>query len=103
MSFSEDDSWQCQLMILGLLVGVARQMTETVSVPQAFLGKYQTEHDPVGKTYLTHMRMESENLTHFLFNKFFLMAHTSSLPSHPLPLLSEAQASFLQITSNIHS
>jgi len=55
MSFSYDDSWQCQLTTLGLLVGAAWQMTETLSVPQEFLGKYQTEHEPVGKTYLTHM------------------------------------------------
>lgn len=87
MSFSYDDSWQCQLMILGLLVGAAQQMTETVSVPPEFLGKYQTEHDPVGKTYLTNMRIGSENLTHLLFKKLFLMAHTSSLPSPLLPSL----------------
>lgn len=85
MSFSHDDCWQCQLMILGLSAGAARQMTETVSVPQEFLGKYQTEHDPLGKTYLTHMRIGSENLTHFLFKNFFLMVHTSSLPFLPLP------------------
>lgn len=103
MSFSYDDSWQCQLMILGLLVGATWQITETVSVPQEFLGEYQTEHDPVGKTYLTHMRIGSENLTHFLFKKFFLMAHTSSFPSPPLPLLCEVQVSSLRITSNIHS
>lgn len=53
MPFSYDDSWQC----LGLLVGAARQMAETVSVSQEFLGKYQTEHNPVGKTYITHMRI----------------------------------------------
>lgn len=84
MSFSEDDSWQCQLMILRLLVGVARQMTETVSVPQAFLGKYQTEHDPVGKTQLTHMRMGSENLTHFqevFLDGSYFTPPFSSLPS----------------------
>lgn len=59
MPFSCDDSWQCQLMILGLLVGAAWQMAETVSVSQEFLGKYQTEYDPVGKTYLNHMRIET--------------------------------------------
>lgn len=59
MLFSYDDSWQCQLMILGLLVGAAWQMAETVSLAQKFLGKYQTEQDPVGKTCLTHMRLET--------------------------------------------
>lgn len=44
-------------MILGLLVGAARQMAEKVSMSQEFLGKYQTEHDPVDKTYLTHTRI----------------------------------------------
>lgn len=44
-------------MILGRSAGAARQMAETVSVSQKFLGKYQTEHDPVSKIYLTHMRI----------------------------------------------
>lgn len=57
MPFSCDDSWQCQLMVLGLWVGAAWQMAERVAVSQEFLGKNQTEHDPVGKTYLTHMRI----------------------------------------------
>lgn len=46
-------------MILGLLVGAAWQMAETVSVSQEFLSKYQTEYDPVGKMYLNHMRIET--------------------------------------------
>lgn len=67
-------------MIPGVLVAAAWQMTETASVPQEFLGKYQTEHDLAGKTYLTHRRIGSENLTHFLFKEFFLMAYSLSLP-----------------------
>ena len=57
MTFSCDGSWQCQLMILGRSAGAAQQMAQTVSVSHEFLGKYQTEHDPVSKIYLTHMRI----------------------------------------------
>lgn len=74
-----------------------KPMCHTQKKKKKNLGKHQTEHDLVGKTYFTHMRTGSENLAHFLFKEFFLMAHTSLLP---FPLLPSPPSPFSSLSSS---